>query len=107
MEYLPEKFESKKLRRKDPLALDPTHVARRLAVQRSRFTIHGTVFKGIEVVASRSKSPRLQRILVAREKVKSVRRDLETCGISVTTLFPDLAGLGLELRRLWKTGSEL
>jgi len=107
LEYLPEKFESKKLRRKDPLALDPTHVARRLAVQRSRFTIHGTVFKGIEEVALRSQSPRLRKILVGREKVKSVRKDLETCGISVTTLFPDLAGLGLELRRLWKTGSEL
>lgn len=100
-EYLPEKFEGKKPRRKYPLALDPTHVARRLAVQRSRFTIHGSVFDGLEEIAKRSKHPRLRKIVVARSAVKAIRKDLETCGISVSTLFPDLAGLGLELKRLW------
>lgn len=100
-EYLPEKFEEIKLRRKYPLAIDPTHIARRLAVQRSRFTIHGSIFDGLEEAAKNSKRPRLRKILVAREAVKSIRKDLETCGISVSTLFPDLAGLGLELKRLW------
>src|SRR5258708_1295704 len=33
-EHLPDKFEEEKLRRKHPLAVDPTHVARRLAIQR-------------------------------------------------------------------------
>ncbi len=106
-EYLPEKFEDEKLRRKYPLAVDPTHVARRLAVQRSRFTIHGSIFNGLEEVASRGKNSRLRKIVIARKSIKPIRKDLETCGISVTTLFPDLAGMGLELRRLWKTGAEL
>ncbi len=105
--YLPEKFEDRKLRRKYPLAIDPTHVARRLAVQRSRFTLHGAAFDGLGEISSRKKDSRLTKIVVARKSVKSIRKDLETCGISVTTLFPDLAGLGLELRRLWKTGSEI
>ena len=106
LKCLPEKFEDKKLRRKYPLAIDPTHVARRLAVQRSRFTIHGSVVNGLEEISSRYKNSRLRKIVVGRNSVKSIRKDLETCGISVTTLFPDLAGLGLELRRLWKGGSE-
>jgi len=106
-EYLPEKFGESSLRRRYPLAIDPTHVARRLAVQRSRFTIHGRALNGLEVVSGRSKNPRLQKILVSRDSAKSIRKDLETCGISVTTLFPDLTGLGLELRRLWRAGSEL
>ncbi len=100
-EYLPEKFAEEKLGKKYPLAIDPTHVARRLAVQRSRFTIHGSVFKGLEKIAARNKSPRLRKIVVARKAVKSIRKDLETCGISHSTLFPDLSGLGLELKRLW------
>jgi len=106
-EYLPKLFEDAKLRRKYPLAIDPTHVARRLAVQRSRFTIHGTIFNGLAEIASRSKRSRLQKIVVARSSVKAIRKDLETCGISVTTLFPDLLGMGLELRRVWRSGSEL
>jgi len=106
LKYLPEKFENKRLRRKYPLAIDPTHVARRLAVQRSRFTIHGTVFNGLEEITSRKENSRLRKMLVGRNSVRSIRKDLEMCGISVTTLFPDLAGLGLELQRLWKSGSE-
>ncbi len=102
-EYLPEKFEKRDFRRKYPLAIDPTHIARRLAVQRSRFTIHGSVFRGLEETAARSKHPRLRKIIVARKSVRPIRKDLETCGISNTTLFPDLLGLGLELRRLWRT----
>jgi hypothetical protein len=105
-EHLPDKFEEEKLRRKHPLAVDPTHVARRLAIQRSRFTIHGSVFNGIEDVAANSKRPRLRKIVVTRDSVKTIREDLETCGISVTTLFPDLAGLGLELKRLWRIKKE-
>lgn len=100
-EYLPKKFEEARLRRKFPLAIDPTHIARRLAVQRSRFTIHGSVFGGLEEIARRAKRPRLRKIIVARNAVKSIREDLETCGISYSTLFPDLAGLGRELKRLW------
>jgi len=100
-DYLPEKFENKKMRRKYPLAIDPTHIARRLAVQRSRFTIHGTVFDGLEEIAKRAKRPRLRKIVIARKAVQSIREDLETCGISYSTLFPDLAGLGRELKRLW------
>jgi FRG domain len=73
-EYLPDKFEEEKLRRKHPLAVDPTHVARRLAVQRSRFTIHGSVFNGIEDVAANSKSPRLRKIVVTRGSVKTTAR---------------------------------
>jgi hypothetical protein len=102
-EYLPEKFEEEKLGRKYPLAIDPTQIARRLAVQRSRFTIHGSVFDGLEEIARRARRPRLRKLVVARKAVKPIREDLETCGISYSTLFPDLAGLGRELKRLWST----
>jgi hypothetical protein len=77
-EYLPDKFGEEKLRRKHLLAVDPTHDARRLAVQRSRFTIHGSVFNGIEDVAADSKSPKLRKTVVTRDSVKTIRVDLET-----------------------------
>ena len=56
---------------------------------------------GLEETAKRSKRARLRKIVVARKAVKSIRKDLETCGISASTLFPDLTGLGIELKRLW------
>lgn len=105
--YLPEIFEGRNLRKKYPLSIDPTHIARRLAVQRSRFTIHGTVFNGLEEIAADSRNARLRKISIRRGSIRIVRKDLELCGISVTTLFPDLGSLGLGLQRLWKTGSEL
>ena len=105
-EYVLDKFEEEKLRRKHPLAVDPTHVARGLGVQRSRFTIHGSVFYGIEDVAANSKSPRLRKNCRDWRFREDDPRGPKDSGISVTTPFPDLAGLELELKRLWRIKNE-
>jgi hypothetical protein len=106
-EYLLELFEGKTLKKKFPIAIDPTHVSRRLAAQRARFTIHGTMANGIEKVFAEDRSPRISKIIVDRMHIPKIRKSLETCGISYTSLFPDLAGLGKELQRLWSGGSGL
>ncbi|MGH9831033.1 MAG: FRG domain-containing protein, partial [Blastocatellia bacterium] len=95
--YLPPLFESE-LSPEYPVALDPPHVARRVAVQRSRFTIHGTKKEGIEGIDSRAGSQsRLFKIIIANKGVPRIKKDLERCGITRTTLFPDLDSLGAEL----------
>jgi hypothetical protein len=99
--YLPTAFESA-LSAQYPVAVDPPHVARRLAVQKGRFTIHGTQPDGLEALQVKAEEPlRLLKISIARKAVAQVRDDLETCGITETTLFPDLEALGRELRRRW------
>ena len=98
--YLPKLFKEQHLRRRYPIAIDPPHVAPRVAVQRSRFTIHGTVPNGLERVASR-KGARLVCISIAKRAISSIRLDLQTCGVTDTTLFPDLEGLSRDLVRYW------
>lgn len=86
-----------------PIAIDPPHVARRLAVQRSRFVMFGYDEHGIENLMGNGK--RLVKIVVASEMCETIYRDLQTCGVSQSTLFPDLEGLAGELARAWRVNS--
>lgn len=81
-----------------PAALSPPNIARRLGVQRSRFTIHGNDKDGFLGLAYRRES-RLCRIIVKRSAIHRMRIDLTTCGIWDTTIFPDLEGLSREVIR--------
>ncbi|HWC16180.1 MAG TPA: FRG domain-containing protein [Terriglobales bacterium] len=102
--YLPES-PRQELRPELPIAVDPIHVSRRLAVQRSRFTIHGRDQNGLITVAA-SHPGVLFRILIERKSVTRLLGDLRTCGVSETTIFPDLEGLSRELLREWQSKSQ-
>ncbi len=84
-----------------PVAVDPPHVARRVSVQRSRFTIHGKSKTALDVLAAHLPKPRLLKLVVPNEAGKGILRDLETCGIVETSMFPDLEGLSRELITKW------
>lgn len=101
--YLPESSREQ-LRPELPIAVDPIHVSRRLAVQRSRFTIHGRDRNGLISVAARHPGI-LFRIGIDSNSSDSVLDDLRTCGVSETTIFPDLEGLSREL--LLECGAEV
>lgn len=96
-DYLTESQQDE-LRPELPIAVDPIHVSRRLAAQRSRFTIHGTDRNGLIRVAARHPGV-LFRITIASESAAEIFEDLRTCGVSETTIFPDLEGLSRELLR--------
>jgi hypothetical protein len=83
-----------------PLAIDPPHVARRLTVQRSHFTIHGTDKDGLDTLAGQPNS-RLVKFTIKENDVVQILDDLSTCGIAESTVFPDLEGLSRELRHQW------
>jgi hypothetical protein len=97
--WFPKPFEEA-LHPKMPLALDPPHVARRVTVQRSHFTIHGTDKNGLDRLA-REKDAKLVKITIAKDGIINILNDLETAGIVETTIFPDLEGLSRELFRSW------
>ena len=107
--YLPQdEFENETIGPKPPLAIDPSHVSRRFAAQRSRFTIFGRDVHGLASISERVKAEdaRLGRILIKRSAIPTIRRDLATCGMTESTIFPDLEGFGRELNsmfeELWK-----
>jgi hypothetical protein len=99
-EYLPEIFEDLDLRRTLPIAIDPTHISRRVAVQRSRFVIFGNKKDGLMEVARTTSNHRLIRLAVAYSAIRPIQKELETCGITRATVFPDLDGLSRELKRI-------
>lgn len=86
---------------KYPIALDPTFIAQRMLVQHSHFTLHGRDPRGIDEMADELKlGNALLKIEIRSvdESVKILRQRVALLGISETTIFPDLGGLGRELR---------
>jgi hypothetical protein len=99
-EYLPVIFEGNRLRRTFPIAIDPSHISKRVAVQRSRFLIFGNKRDGLMKVARATTNPRLIQLRIAYDAIRPIQKQLETCGITRATVFPDLDGLSRELRRI-------
>jgi hypothetical protein len=97
-------FDNELVGPKFPLAIDPSHVARRFAAQRSRFTIFGRGVNGLKKICEKVPEPdcRLARIKIKRSAVPEMRRELATCGISESTIFPDLEGFGRELNGIFQ-----
>jgi len=103
-EYLPEELDNKRLGPELPLCIDPTHVARRVAAQRSRFVVFGRKRDGLRTLCGdgRDKTTGLACIRIRRSSARSIRRELAMAGISESTIFPHLEGLGRELHDWWK-----
>jgi len=95
--YLPEMFSKKRLPA-FPAPFRPPQIHRRVAAQLSAFTIHGRFHLGLEKLAHLTRDPRLAKIRVPASRIERIRKDLELCGIVETTVFPELEGLGRELR---------
>ena len=81
-----------------PVAIDPPFLARRVAVQRSHFTVFGSARDGLTKLALLPDA-HLVQIAIAKEKKERLRADLLTSGISDTSIYPDLRGLSDELTR--------
>jgi len=98
-----DEFDNESVGPKLPLAIDPSHVARRFAAQRSRFTIFGRDTNGLARLCKKEdKNCPLRRILIKRSAVQEMREDLALCGISESMIFPDLEGFGRELNSIFQ-----
>lgn len=87
-----------------PIAIDPTHVDLRLAVQRSHFTLFGRSKDGLaELKRRHGKKLRLAQIVVkGKKRIRRIVDQLEACGIRETSVFPDLEGLSREISDDWR-----
>jgi len=100
--WLPTRFTSNPLP-PEPVAVDPTHVVRRISSQHTCFTIHGHDKLGLDRLQSERKGL-LVKIVILSSGVHSIRKDLHTCGINEVTIFPDLDGLGRLINAKWEIG---
>jgi hypothetical protein len=85
----------------DPVVLEFPHITRRVAAQRSRFVLFGRnptwLADNLEV-----DSFPLKEIIVDGQCKDKIKRQLRDCGITESVVYPDLDGLGREIRELWK-----
>jgi hypothetical protein len=101
--WLPERFRKGPVLPDKPLAVVPTHTARRISTQRSCFTVHGKDAHGLDRLVAKRIEPLVVKIIIPSFRVISVRRELESAGIDETTIFPDLEGLSRSLRAKWRS----
>lgn len=83
-----------------PLAVIPSNVDSRTAVQRSCFMVYGTDERDIEsMLLDTALVPRFfRKYTVPRRKAQLVHRELEAMGVSFSNVYPDFGGLATELR---------
>jgi hypothetical protein len=97
--WLPDRYDSTAKLPELPVAVYPTHTARRISTQRSCFTVHGSEESGLERLAVENSS-RLVKIVIPVNQVQIIAEQLTLCGIDEVTIFPDPDGLGRSLSRM-------
>lgn len=83
-----------------PLFLDFPHITRRVAAQRSRFLVFGADPAWLAKEATKP-GCLIEAIIVDGDSCYRIRRELRDSGITESVIFPDLDGLGREMRQLW------
>lgn len=102
--YLPkDPFDRSRIRPLMPLAISPSHLSARFAAQKSQFTIYGQDRGKRLLRLAEDRDSRIRVIPIAEKSISEIRTQLGDCGISESTVFPDLDGLGRELYTEWET----
>jgi hypothetical protein len=83
-----------------PILWDSPHLTRRVAAQRSRFMIFGTNPLWL-VNLARIKSSRLITMRIPVGSIRTIKQELKDAGVTESVVFPDLDGLGRELKQAW------
>jgi hypothetical protein len=102
--WLPDRYSSSELPQL-PVAVYPTHTARRISTQRSCFTIHGSDADGLERLANES-TVHIAKVIIPRTEISKIKEQLFISGIDEVTIFPDLDGLGRFLTSVLESEAE-
>jgi hypothetical protein len=86
---------------KTPMLWDSPHVTRRVAAQRSRFMIFGTDPDWLATM-EKLRGSRLVSLTIPRNSINGIRQELKDAGVTESVVYPDLDGLGRELKQMWK-----
>jgi hypothetical protein len=102
MPWMPATFGRPTRLPRNPIAVYPTHIARRISTQRSCFTVHGTDKGALDRLELRPEG-RLLKIVIPSFRVQSIQRELATSGVDEVTIFPDLDGLSRSLSAKYRS----
>lgn len=84
-----------------PACIYGSHNSPRIVAQRGVFTVYGAGHVPMDRLHSRAqfKNPALTKIVIRRNFIGPIRTSLLRYGITESTIFPDLTGLALEVKR--------
>lgn len=101
--WLPDRFDAKqRLQKEMPIAIFPNQFDRRIAAQKSCFTVHGRRVESLDRLFARKKRL-LAKIVIPAYAAEGVRSGLDYFGIDEVTIYPDLEGLGQCVARFLPT----
>jgi hypothetical protein len=83
-----------------PLVMRNDLITRRIAAQRSRFIMFGTEANWLSDEFKKADSS-IKLIRIAAAARPKMRQELRDCGVTESVIYPDLDGLGREMRQLW------
>jgi len=83
-----------------PLLWDTAHTTRRFGAQRSRFMLFGTDPEWMREIAS--KQDAVKALAVGAGAIPAIKQELRDAGVTESVIFPDLDGLGREVKQLWE-----
>lgn len=88
-------------RKNMPIMIHGTHNSVRIVAQRGMFALFGKSITSVDEVYSAQDMPNdiLQKIVIDKSYVDEIAASLFRKGISDSTVYPDIYGLSLELRR--------
>jgi hypothetical protein len=77
----------------------PKVIARRIAAQAGVFTVHKVFDEGRSVSLEKNSlfAKKLEKVIVPPDSFRSLRKELNACGVNYLSMFPDLDGLGQHL----------
>ena len=85
-----------------PMVLEFPHVTRRIAAQRSRFIVLGTEPNWMQDEFRKTDST-IQLVAIAADASwPASGKTLENYGVTESVIYPDLDGLGREMKQLWE-----
>jgi len=91
-DWLPARYQ--KLKARLPVAIYPTHFARRISSQRSCFTVHGSARDGFDKLPTKVRATSLVKVHIPGSAAREIDYSLSVTGIDEITAYPDLDGLG-------------
>ena len=93
-----------------PLVSDFPHLTRRISAQRSRFLVMGAqaawLDSYLQNITHNEDTCCIGHILVQNRARSEIRQQLRDCGITESVIYPDLDGVGRELKQIWSERRE-
>lgn len=99
--YLPDGMNERRLPQA-PLAFQPPLISPRMMAQRSVFTVHGKLKRGLETYSALTATGLVKLRISTYNRHEILDEQLNVAGITESNIFPEVSGLCRELKRWWQ-----